>query len=206
MKKSYAFLAFGLAFLGPVPVSHANVVGGVDPSYVKVKVYEIRLFQDANCSGGGLSIYSNAAPSYQDMANSPTLGSGAIPNGTYQCLAMKMSDQIHVSPVSATGPCAVGSDYVQDVAHDDTAIDPDGTQHVLGAPGTEDIVWLYVRIGGNNSNNGNQHSWQPTGGIPLTSPLVVSGNQSRTMVFDFSNRIGNDGGQCSIDAPTLSFR
>ena len=92
-----------------------------------------------------------------------------------------------------------------------TTIDPDGTTHTLGTVGTEDIVWLYIRTGASNSNGQDQHTWQPTGGIPLTSPLVVSGDQSRTMVFDFSGRTGDEdngfgGWQCGCDAPTMSFR
>jgi hypothetical protein len=126
---------------------------------------------------------------------------------------LKMSDNIHYTPVTAQGTngvCTPGSDFVSDVGHDDTAIDPDGTQHVLGAAGTENIIWLYIRTGAVTNNGGNDHSFQPTGGIPLTSPLVVHGDGAHTMVFDFSGRIGEEQNgpswDCGCDAPTLSFR
>jgi len=202
-----------LSLLLTPAIVRANVVGGVDPSYVKVKVYEIRLFQSADCSGGGLTIYRNNAPSLTDMSNSPTIGAGAIPNGTYNCVGLKMSDNIHFATPADTLHlgCHGGDDHISDVGHDDIAIDPDGTSHVLGTQGTEDIVWLYIRTGGGNTNGGNQHTWQPTSGIPLTAPLVVTGDQSRTMVFDFSGRVGDEsdglgGWQCGCDSPTMSFR
>jgi hypothetical protein len=192
---------------------YADVVNGDNPSYVKVKVYEVRVFTDANCSGSGITIFQTNSPSLTDMANNPTLGSGAIPNGTYRCIGMKMSDNIHYALASNSphNACVASTDYISDVAHDDTAIAPDGSTQVLGPRGTEDTVWLYIREGGSNTNGSSQHSWQPTGGIPLTSPLVVSGDQSRTMVFDFDGKVGDEddglgGWQCGCDAPTMSFR
>ena len=204
-------MAVGLLFVSSV--GFANVTGGVDPSYVRVKAYEIRVSPNADCSNA-ITVFRNAAPSYLDMVNNPTLGSGAIPNGTYNCVMMRMSDQIHFTPSTvngawAHGVCAVGTDGAADVGHDETAVDPDGTPHVLGNKGTEDILWLYIRTGVTNGQN-NQNAFAPTGGIPLLSPLVVHGDGTHTMVFDFSGAVGEeqDNGvwSCDCDAPTLSFR
>jgi hypothetical protein len=201
-----------LALMASQPV-FANVNNGVDPGYVKIKVYEMRVSPNADCSNP-ITVFQNAAPAYQDFAHNPTLGAGAIPNGTYKCVLMKMSDFIHYTPAT-TNPgwahsppaCVVGTDKVSDVGHDEDAVDPDGTSHAMGAAGTENIVWLYVRQGA-SSNSGN--SFAPTGGIPLTSPLVVNGDGAHTMVFDFSGRIGeelnNSTWDCGCDAPTLGFR
>jgi len=196
------FLAAGSAF--------ANITSGVDPSYVRVKVVEVRISPNTDCSNG-ITVFRNDAAGYQDMVNNPTLGAGAIPNGTYQCVMLHMSDYIHYTPATATGThnvCTVGSDFVSDVGHDGTAVDPDGTTHVLGSAGTESMVWLYIRPDAPTA--GNINSFAPTGGIPLLSPLVVNGDGAHTMVFDFSGRIGEefDNGvwDCGCDAPTLSFR
>ncbi len=91
------------------------------------------------------------------------------------------------------------------MGHDETAVDPDGTSHVLGDRGTDNTVWLYVREGANRDGS----AFAPTGGISLTSPLVVSGDRTQTMVFDFTNKVGeelNNTWQCGCDAPTMSFR
>ncbi len=193
--------------------SWASVLFGVDPSYVKVKVYEVRVSQNANCTGG-VTVYRDNAPSYTDWTNGPTLGAGAVPNGSYNCVMLKMSDYIHYTPATLSGSwshgvCAVGTDYVLDVAHDESAIDPDGVSQSLGPRGTENIVWLYVRTGGALAGSQSISAWIPTGGIALTSPLVISGDRSQTMVFDFSGRVGesNDSGwSCNCEAPTMGFR
>ena len=203
---SRGFFAFAMLVSGPV---FANVSNGVDPGYVKIKVYEMRVSPNADCSGG-ITVFRNAAPTYQDFANTPTLGAGAIPNGTYQCIMMRMSDFIRYTPTTANpswthSVCTVGTDYVSDVGHDGTAVDPDGTGHAMTA-GVEDIVWLYVRPG---APVGGGNTFAPTGGIPLTSPLVVNGDGAHTMVFNFSGRVGEENGStwaCGCDAPTLGFR
>jgi hypothetical protein len=200
-------------FLSVTNMSFANVIGGVDPGYVKVKVFEIRVAASADCSNG-MTVFQNAAPGYLDMVNNPTLGSGAIPNGTYNCVMMKMSDFIHFTPKTDNTPpwsnnvCHVGSDSVADVGHDSIATAPDGTVQTLGNKGTENIVWLYIRTGAPTGQNIN--AFIPTGGIPLISPLVVHGDGAHTMVFDFDGGVGeeqdNGSWACDCDAPTLSFR
>jgi hypothetical protein len=194
--------------------SFANVTGGVDPSYVRVKVYEIRVAESADCSGG-ITVFRNAAPDYLDMVHNPTLGSGAIPNGTYNCVMMQMSDFIHFTPSTTSGAwshgvCNVGTDGAADVGHDENAVNPDGSSFPLGAKGTESRVWLYIRTGATINNGGNQNAFVPTGGIPLVSPLVVHGDGTHTMVFDFSGAVGeemdNGSWACDCDAPTLAFR
>ena len=200
MQRALVLLAFAVVRPG-----FADVTDGVDPGYVKIKVYEFRVSKNADCSNG-IEVYKNNAPGYQDMTHNPTLGSGAIPDGTYNCVMMRMSDFLHFTAATqdSLNTCTPGTDSTTDVGHDNTAVDPDGTQHVLGAAGTENIVWLYIRTGATIQQDSN--AFAPTGGIPLTSPLVVNGDTAHTMVFDFSGRIGDDHSVCSCDAPHVSFR
>jgi hypothetical protein len=201
-----ALIAASLLAGGPVMA----IPGGVTPGYVRVKVYEIRVAPNADCTGA-LTVYRTDSPSYQDWVNNPTIGSGAVPNGTYSCVMVRMSDNIHFTP-STTDPswthsvCLVGSDYVIDVAHDEIGVNPDGTTQNFGSPGTENIAWLYVRTGG-GSQNGN--AWSPADGLELTSPLVVNGDGDRTVVMDFTNQVSeqdNGGWECGCEAPSMGFR
>jgi hypothetical protein len=190
---------------GPVP-------GAVDPGFVKVKVYEIRVSPNTDCTNG-IVVARYASPTLFDMVNNPTLGSGTISNGTYRCVMLRMTNYIHFTP-SATDPswthsvCIPGSDYETNVARNITAVDPDGTIHTLGAGDPETPIWLYIRSNAPTTNDTN--SFSPVGGIPLTSPLVVNGDGAHTMVFDFSHRVGEgqDNGvwSCGCEAPTLGFR
>lgn len=183
----------------------ADVTDGVDPGYVKVKAYEFRVSKNADCSNG-IVVYKNDSPTYQDLTHNPTLGSGTIPDGTYNCVMVRMSDTLHFTAATQDSlhTCTPGDDSTTDVGHDGVSIAPDGTSQNLGARGTENIVWLYVRT--NAPTGQDVNSFAPTGGISLTSPLVVNGDTAHTMVFDFSGRVGDDHGVCSCDAPTLGFR
>jgi len=180
----------------------------VDPSYVKIKLYEGRVSQNADCSSS-IRLFVDANPPLTDVLVGPTLGSGAIPNGTYKCFMFKMSDNIHFQPASAVGThgaCNTGSDYVTDVAHDETAIDPDGTSHATTA-GVNDIVWVYFRVGGGNGGGG---AFRPDQGLSLASAVTVSGDSTRTMVFNFQGAVdegfNNGAWECGCNAPNMSFR
>ncbi len=58
-----------------------------------------------------------------DFAGTPDLGSATIANGTYNCVATKMWDNITFSPAAATASnnCVAATDYTQDICASDNA-------------------------------------------------------------------------------------
>jgi len=207
------------AVLLTAPVAMANITNGVNPNYVKVKVYEVQASQNDNCSNP-VRIFSNANPAYVDAAHSPTFGAGSLPQGTYRCFMLKMDDHIISQPSVDQGQhgACVGNQTVvtQDIAapHGSPGIysqAPDGS-HIPITDG-EEIVWLYWRTGGSigGPNQDPDMSFVPTKGMLLAAPVTVSGDRDLTFVFNFDGKEGedtNDGTHyyCSADAPVMSVR
>lgn len=195
-----------------LPLS-AYYIDTTNPQYVKVKIYEVRASANADCSNS-IRIFSNSSPGSTDMVGNPTLGTGALPNGTYQCFMIKMSDTIHSAPVDTPvgGTCVAGQDIVQDIARPDPSnpgghgVAPDGTTFAL--TNGEDIVWIYFRVGAVTDNTSDS-SFRPDKGMPLTAPVTVTGDKNLTIVFDFDGRVGTDPNPphaCATDSPTMSIR
>lgn len=89
-----------------------------------------------------------------DMNTNPTAGSGAIADGTYNCIIFKMSDQNTFIPSADAGSaCSAGTTYTIDVCYDYTGsgtppstYNPETGASVpcTAATGTEDVVWVYI--------------------------------------------------------------
>src|SRR5262245_41303388 len=73
-----------------------------NPSSAIVKIYEMRLSPNADCSSS-VTIFSDPSGTPRDMVQNPTLGSGAVPNGTYKCFIAHISDQITFTPAANDG-------------------------------------------------------------------------------------------------------
>ncbi len=181
-------------------LTHAS--DNVDPSEVKIKVYETRISPNANCSGGFIRVFQSASPTAQDFLTNPVIATGAIPNGTYRCVAMRFSDFITYKPSVTTdsGNCHAGVQGTQDIARGEVSQGPDGDS-VTTAVG-EDIVWVYLSTSGNDANT----CFTPTQPCLLNAPLTVSSDRTGTFVVDFSNQVQDHGASCSLEGPTFSFR
>lgn len=178
-----------------------------DPSAVNMKIYKTWVSANTDCSEATL-IYSESNPSYQNMVDNPTLGTATVPNGTYPCVVIKMSDVITGTPnyTSTSGHCTPSTAIQIDVFRSpDTSTCPDST-NVNGsgsdASPIEDGPCLYMSTVGNNSNVG----WLPNSPFPLTTPFVVTSATNGTFVADFSGKILDQGGECGIDPPVFGFR
>ena len=83
---------------------------------VKVKVLEVRVSPNADCSHP-IRVYSNAAVTPQDLTSNPALGNGMVPNGTYRCVMYSFSDQITFTTIG-TGSfslCPDGGTYTSNI-------------------------------------------------------------------------------------------
>lgn len=179
------------------------------PSEVMVTIKEVWVSPNADCTGM-TRIYNNPSATAQDMVDGPTFGSVTVPNGTYQCVAWKMSDYLSFRPVANDAPgCTAGTNYDVDLFRDEdpdlTSTCPDGS--VITATGStstrsEDNMCIYLSVNGNNTNYG----MRPTEPFLLTSPYVVDGDQNGTMVTDFTGKVANNFGDCECQPPVFGFR
>lgn len=178
------------------------------PESVKIQFFELWVSANENCSDM-TRIYNNPTASYQDVTNGPTFGQVAVPNGTYHCIALKMNDIVKLTPnyTSTGGNCVDGTEITRDLFRSgDMSISPDGGITINGS-GTlpspiENDMYVYLSTNGDDNNSGNE----PGAPGRLISPYIVNGNDTATMVFDFTNGIHDTGGSCSPEVVTFGFR
>jgi len=208
MKK--ALLARGPAGVGISLIALA----AVDPSSVKLKVYGVAVSASADCADP-VVIFSSDTPTEIDMAAGPTLGTGTVPDGTYQCVMITMSDLVKITPATSEGDCMAGTESATGVCQDvETTNLLTGT--TFGSPTSctsgEDKVTLYLHTGTTRTKGGGVAFLKPTStadadhGLALAAPWVVSGTSVGTFVVDFTGKIMSGGGECGVDPPLFGFR
>jgi hypothetical protein len=183
-----------------------NAEATANPSSTLVKVFEMRVSPNTDCSAS-ISVFKTASPTVSDLISNPTFGIGAIPNGTYKCLMIHLSDVITFTPAVSDGAnCVGGTQYTRDIFRaGSTSTAPDGTTITgTGAVSTpsEDDPWAYFKIGGSNGAG----CMSPTTGCALGSPLVVSGDHVGTLVIDFDGKIDGTFSPCDLGPAAMSFR
>ena len=191
-----------------------------DAASAKITIYDIAVSTSATCSNPTV-IMSFAGGREVDFVQNPDLGGGSIPDGTYPCVILHMSDVIKFVPATTTGNCTAGQEYTRDICRTGsnyTPITVSGKTGTLGSTTgcsgavsspSEDKVSLFLSTG--SSGTGSTAFLQPTtagssNGLSISGPLVVSGTASGTFVVDMHNKI--DGGQspCDMGPATFSFR
>jgi hypothetical protein len=191
--------------VGLAPMAHAFT----DPSSVQIKIYEVRMSHSADCSNS-IRVVSNPIGVTTDFVTNPSLGSGAIPNGQYQCVMVKLSNVLtYVPSVNDGANCLGGTTYNRSVFHggpgQTNSIDPDGnTITPIGVDSsnlTENPFWAYFKIGG-----GTQDCKSPATACTLTNPVNISGDRTGTLVVDFDGKIDGSNNPCDVQAPVFSFR
>ena len=218
--KKKASVVFAAAIVLPlVLVARGNAV--IDPASVRVKVLELRLSPNADCSQS-VSVFSDASPSYQDLVANPTFGAGSIAPGTYKCAMVHISDEVKYVPAANEGSCVQGTSYTHDMFRTgDTSVAPDGaTISGHGDPGNpnngvEDFPWYYFSVTGpydanNLPANGAALgiALTPAAALKLASPLALTGSETVTFVMDYYGQI--DGLKsnvfCDVRLPVIRFR
>ncbi len=204
-----------------------SVKAASDPENLFTKVYKMYVSENADCSDPVLVMDAETvlgeALIPMDMLLGPTLGSGEIADGTYECIVLKMSDQMSFTASATDGACTAGETYDLDVCMD-YGVESEAaftTNPVTGvetqcadAEGTDDTIYVYVSTnstgeGGGESSNPLQ---PPTSegdaahGIMLTSPLVVDGDAEVTFVIDGTGKVESNFGNCDMQPPTFGFR
>src|SRR5436305_10349522 len=92
-------------------------LAAVDASSVKLKVYGVAVSTSADCSNP-IVVFSSDVPTELDLAQNPTLGTGTVPDGTYQCVMITFSDQVKATPKTTEGACIAGMEFSGGVCQD----------------------------------------------------------------------------------------
>lgn len=194
----------------------SNVMA-LDASSLKLKVYAVMMSTSPLCSSP-ITIFSNVVPTEVDFLATPTLGSGNPADATYNCIIIKMSDNIKFKPSTSSGSCVAGTEYVNDVCRTDnsgTTRAPDAGGAATACTGTDpapsaDIVYLYLTTNVTAGTGGNTFlqptSTSSTDGINLTSPLVISGTARSKFVVNATGAVDGTNPTCGMNPPTFGFQ
>ena len=191
----------------------------VDPTTMKVKLYELWVSSNADCSGTFTQVYDDDDAEYQNMLEGPTFGSGELADGTYNCVAMVISDNIQFIPETTEGNCASGTTYTLDVCRSGegemggegnitSSKLPNGTEvsctgSFSGGTQTlgDDKVAVYLSTSGTDDGQ----AFVPTSPLSLASAFVKAGAAQVTFIVDGTGKVESNGSQCDMQPPTFGF-
>jgi hypothetical protein len=225
---------FGLIIAAAcLPGSNASAVGS-DPSIAKVTVFGIAVSKNQDCSGAVVVGYNPVGTVY-DFLQKPSIVSGDIAAGTYQCVILYMNNLLTFTPLtSETGNapgCVAATSYSRIICaasgctFTKTSVDASNNLTYTGtgtpqsansqAISTPEKVPLFLSTG--STGTGNNAFMQPTGatasvtstnGIHLGAPFVVSATGGAgTFVVNFNGQVKSQGdGSCDLGPPTFTFR
>jgi hypothetical protein len=195
-------------------LASSDLIAGVDPTSASWTLYKVNLYQSGDCTGTPQTVLDNPAGETSNFVEGPTLGSTEIDNGTYNCVAVKMSDAVTFVPSANDGDdCVNGNSYTIYVCpNTESYYDPDTDSNIPCAAG-ENTMWVYISTystsesggGGNDAFKPPTSEGDAVNGIKLGNALVVDGDSSHTFVIDTSGKVSDMGASCELDQPAFSF-
>ena len=210
--------------------THDNCVDADKAAWAIDKIY---FYTDVYCTEGKqtLTFLGDVTPTEDDKvdyADDPTLGSGSMPHGTYKCMAVRIWDNVTMSPSATTtsGGCVASEEYTMDLCGGDNSSalvqvwNPDTEAQysctVDSSPASE-WIWVYLSTASTDldaDDDCNDCDWNPptadnlTNGITLGAALTVSGDKTSTFKTILNNRVADEsvwGDKCSMLKPAFTF-
>ena len=190
----------------------------LDPSQMIVKVYAVAVSASADCSNPAVLFYSGI-PTQVDFLKNPNLGGGSVPDGTYPCVIISMSDNIQFSSSTSSGSCAAGTlntlDLCQAFGQTDV-LSGDGSYgtriQCSGSTLTpqQNIVTLFLTTASSQTFLNPLNSFARPGvngglGLNLTAPFVVNGSTAGTFAVKGAGHVDGSGATCNMSFPTFGF-
>ncbi|MBC7730118.1 MAG: hypothetical protein H7242_21415 [Microbacteriaceae bacterium] len=189
----------------------------LDASSLKLQVYSVMLSTSPLCTSP-ITVFSSAAATEVDFLSTPTLGSGNPPDGTYNCVIIKMSDLIKFTPSATSGSCTAATEYVADVCRSDnggTTKAPDAAGAATSCSGTDaapqaDAVYLYLTTNSSAGSGGDTFLQPPSTssayGLNLTAPLVIAGAARSKFVVNATGKVSGADVTCGMNPPVFGFQ
>ncbi len=182
-----------------------------DPSSISLGMYALYISTNADCSGYITVVDHGTTVDYKDFAAEPILFEGSPADGTYNCVALRMSDVIRFQPATTFGGCVAGTDYQQDIyrsdSGDESAWKDIDLNDVVGT-GTDSIpVDDHVTIVMTTDTAAAiARGFSPNQIVALGSALLVPG--ANTFYWGAAGSVSSADGQswCGLEKGTPAFR
>lgn len=192
------------------PLRANRVVQGVaiatgDPSSLRVKMYALYISPNADCTAMELVQDNGDAAPYKDLVQSPLLFSAAATAGSYECVAMRMSDVVKFTPATTFSTCTAGTEYTRDVYREGESDWKDVDLNTVVGSGTlddpvDDHATIFMTT---DPTAAIARGISENQVIPLGSALVIPA--ATTFYWNGDGTVLDDSGRCSIDPGHPSF-
>ena len=183
----------------------ASVVQSGTPASLTLTVYALYISHNDDCSAMQLvqDYFNVGVP--KDMMSNPVLFSGSPAAGAYQCVAIKMSDVIHMAPATSFGACVANADYPGDIYRAGQTDWRDVNLNQIIGTGTDSVpandhvtIFMARNAAGAIARGLSVHQV-----IPLASDLVVPAQT--TFYWDATGTVQTDGVSCGVNPGAPSF-
>ena len=195
----------------------AGATPGNDPASLKMKIYGVYASTSPQCTNP-INVFLKTTGEYVDLLKGPALGGGDLPDGTYNCVIIKMSDVIKHTPKVTDAACVAGTEYSGEVCRaggdGGQATGLDGAPIACTGDGSstgvgDDTLFMFMTTDP-GASNGNRAFELPLAagdgkGIKLGAPLVISSTTKAKFVVDASGGVVSGGGECGINPPKFRF-
>ena len=179
-----------------------------DPSSISLGMYALYVASNADCSGYTTLVDNGTTVDYKDFATNPTLFQASPTDGTYNCVALRMSDVIRFQPATTFGTCEAGVEYEQDIYRSDSDSIPWKDMDLNDVVGTgsdsipvDDHVTIVMTT---DTAAAMARGFSQNQIVPLGSGLVVPG--SNTFYWGAEGSVATDGSFCGLEKGTPAFR
>ncbi|MFH1874198.1 MAG: hypothetical protein ABH859_03310 [Pseudomonadota bacterium] len=226
--KKIIYLGLLLSFLSSPALAATNASSAI------IRLYKAYMSTSGDCSSPEVFFDAASDPTTYpngyaevDMVNNPTIGSGSLTGGTYQCVIFKMSDQITFTAADDEGAqCVQDQTYTTDVCwnwNDNVVIkNPETNEETLcttmGEPA--ETIWVYIStwstlLTGSGCEDCDGFIPPTTdgdtkNGYKLTNAVDLGSNIIGTFVFGTDGKVVTEqsGGleRCGLETPDFSFR
>ena len=203
--KNYSVLVGFVSLMAALPASATTY----SPTSLKVKMYRVLISTDPLCTNP-IVLWAPATPTVVDFVAAPTLGNGQVPDGNYPCMIWEMSDYVTMTAPTTSGQCVAGTVYTQQICRTGSSSKSIAGVTTNCVTGVEDKITLYLSTA---STAAAQNSFFPptsigdtNNGLNLTAPLIVSGDQTGTLIFNGAGCLDDTQGCSGGQGPQMGFR
>ena len=198
-----------------LPGLSADTTTSGSPTAFTIQLYQVYVGLSADCTDLTLVKDNGDAPESFDMLSSPTLFSATVDAGTYNCLALVISDNMIFTPdttaaESFPSSCVAGESATFDIYRSDgsdstTWKDINGddiTAHGTPSAPVADVITFFATTDTSAASTALGLSEFQVG--ELTGALTVPA--SVVFYTDFSNQVSENDGHCWLEGGSLGFR
>jgi hypothetical protein len=177
-----------------------------DPGALRIGVYALYISPNADCSSPLLVQDYGATAAVKDFVSNPVLFTGSPASGSYQCVAIKMSDVIRVQPATSFSVCDSTVEYAGDIYRagetdwKDVDLNPIIGSGSDSLPVDDHVTIILTR----DTLAAQARGFSTNQTLTLGADLVVP--SQTTFYWNGQGTVTDAGGQCGVNPGQPSFQ